>query len=48
MAETIGETLLLADMGETFVLSSRAIWTKPLALALAVDPRQTVCGEAVV
>ena len=47
MAETIGETLLLADTGETFVLSSRAIWTKPLALALAVDPRQTVCGEAV-
>ncbi|HEX8553987.1 MAG TPA: DNA cytosine methyltransferase [Sphingomonas sp.] len=40
MAETIGETLLLADTGETFVLSSRAIWTKPLALALSVDPRQ--------
>lgn len=40
MAETIGETLLLADLGETFMLSSRAIWTKPLALALAVDPRQ--------
>lgn len=40
MAETIGETLLLADLGERFALSSRAIWTKPLALALAVDPRQ--------
>lgn len=40
MAETIGETLLLADLGETFTLSSRAIWTKPLAMALAVDPRQ--------
>lgn len=40
MAETIGETLLLASMGETFVLSSREIWTKPLAVALAVDPRQ--------
>lgn len=45
MAETIGETLLLADMGETFVLSERAIWVKPLALALAVDSRQEVCGE---
>jgi hypothetical protein len=40
MAETIGETLLLADMGETFTLSSREIWVKPLALALAVDPVQ--------
>lgn len=45
MAETIGETLLLADAGETFVLSSREIWTRPLALALSVDPRQEVCGE---
>jgi site-specific DNA-cytosine methylase len=44
MAETIGETLLLAAMGETFVLSSREIWTKPLALALAVDPRQPTDG----
>lgn len=40
MAETIGETLLLANMGETFTLSSREIWVKPLALALAVDPTQ--------
>ncbi|MBI0530339.1 DNA cytosine methyltransferase [Sphingomonas sp. TX0522] len=40
MAETIGETLLLASMGETFMLSSREIWTKPLAMALTVDPRQ--------
>ena len=44
MAETIGETLLLADLGERFTLSSRAIWTKPLALALAVDPRQAIDG----
>jgi hypothetical protein len=40
MAETIGETLLLAEAGETFMLSSREIWVKPLALALAVDPTQ--------
>lgn len=47
MAETIGETLLLAEAGETFVLSSREIWVRPLAIALAVDPRQTLCGEGV-
>lgn len=40
MAETIGETLLLAGMGETFTLSTREIWVKPLALALAVDTDQ--------
>lgn len=40
MAETIGETLLLADAGETFFLSSREIWAKPGALALAVDNNQ--------
>lgn len=47
MAETIGETLLLADSGQTFMLSSREIWTKPLALALAVDPKQEIYGEVV-
>lgn len=47
MAETIGETLLLADTGETFVLSSRDIWVRPGALALSVDPRQNVCGEQI-
>lgn len=40
MAETIGETLLLAGMGETFQLSSQQIWVKPLALALTVDTDQ--------
>lgn len=40
MAEVIGEALLLASMGETFTLSSREIWVKPLALALAVNPDQ--------
>jgi hypothetical protein len=40
MAEVIGEALLLASMGETFILSSREIWVKPLALALAVNPDQ--------
>ena len=40
MAETIGETILLAEQGETFFLSSREIWVKPGALALAVDNNQ--------
>lgn len=40
MAETIGETLILASIGETFQLSTRQIWVKPLALALAVDNDQ--------
>jgi hypothetical protein len=44
MADTIGETLLLAQMGETFMLSSRGIWVKPLALALAVDNHQPIIG----
>lgn len=40
MAETIGETILLAQQGESFFLSSREIWVKPGALALAVDNDQ--------
>jgi site-specific DNA-cytosine methylase len=44
MAETIGETLLLAGEGESFALDSRQIWVKPLALALSVDSRQEVHG----
>jgi site-specific DNA-cytosine methylase len=40
MATTIGETLLLAIAGEGFTLSTREIWVKPGALALAVDSRQ--------
>lgn len=40
MAETIGETILLAEQGETFFLSSREIWVKPGALAIAVDNDQ--------
>jgi hypothetical protein len=40
MAETIGEAIILADLGETFFLSSAEIWVKPGALALAVDNDQ--------
>lgn len=40
MAETIGETMILADMGESFFLSPHEIWAKPGALALAIDNGQ--------
>jgi site-specific DNA-cytosine methylase len=40
MAETIGETIILARLGESFMLSTREIWVKPGALALAVDNDQ--------
>lgn len=40
MAETIGEALLAASMGETFQLSAREIWVKPGALALTVNNDQ--------
>lgn len=36
IAEVMGETLLLAWSGETFTLSSRPVWVRPVALALAV------------
>ena len=41
MAETIGETILLAEQGETFFLSTREIWVKPGAMALAIDNDQS-------
>lgn len=40
MAGVIGEALLLADMGETFTLSTRDIWVAPLRISLAVDTDQ--------
>jgi site-specific DNA-cytosine methylase len=40
MAEEIGEALLLASLGETFTLSTKAIWVSPYRMALAVDTRQ--------
>lgn len=36
----IGEALLLADLGETFTLSTKTIWVSPLRVALAVDTDQ--------
>jgi site-specific DNA-cytosine methylase len=40
MAETIGEAIILSRIGESFTLSSKEIWVKPGALALAVDNQQ--------
>lgn len=37
IAEVMGETLLLAWSGETFLLSSRPVWVRPVAMALAVQ-----------
>jgi site-specific DNA-cytosine methylase len=36
IAEVMGTTLLLAESGETFTLSSVPIWVRPVAVALAV------------
>jgi site-specific DNA-cytosine methylase len=40
IAQVMGTTLLLAWSGETFVLSSQAIWVKPIALALCVGTQE--------
>lgn len=36
IAEVMGETLLLAMSGETFMLSARPVWVRPLQIALSV------------
>lgn len=36
IAEVMGETLLLARAGETFMLSARPVWVRPLQIALSV------------
>lgn len=37
IAHVMGTTLLLAGMGETFMLSSMPIWVRPVAVALSVS-----------
>jgi hypothetical protein len=34
----MGQTLLLAWAGETFILSAQPVWVQPLAIALSVSP----------
>ncbi|WP_029046223.1 DNA cytosine methyltransferase [Cupriavidus sp. amp6] len=36
IAEVMGTTLLLAETGETFMLSATPVWVRPVAIALAV------------
>lgn len=36
IAETIGQTLLMAWSGQTFALSAQPIWVRPIAIALSV------------
>ncbi|MEX3917952.1 DNA cytosine methyltransferase [Paraburkholderia sp. BR10872] len=38
VAEVMGTTLLLAESGETFQLSSTPVWVRPVALALTLPP----------
>ncbi|MBD9629787.1 DNA cytosine methyltransferase [Pseudomonas sp. PDM19] len=40
IAHVMGTTLLLAGMGETFMLSSMPIWVQPVAVALSVSCNQ--------
>lgn len=40
IGEVMGTTLLLAGMGETFMLSSMPIWVRPVAVALSVAQTQ--------
>jgi len=37
IASVMGKTLLMAQTGQSFLLSSEEIWVRPLAIALAVD-----------
>ncbi|MDS0850089.1 DNA cytosine methyltransferase [Burkholderia cenocepacia] len=39
IAEAMGTTLLLAESGETFMLSSTPVWVRPIAIALTVAPQ---------
>jgi hypothetical protein len=36
IAEVMGTTLLLAESGETFMLSATPVWVRPVAIALSV------------
>ena len=45
IASTMGRTLLLAWSGETFMLSTDAIWVSPLEVALSLDSRQPGLDE---
>lgn len=39
-AGVMGTTLLLAEQGETFMLSNTPIWVRPVAVALSVAQQE--------
>lgn len=43
IAHVMGTTLLLAEAGETFMLSSMPIWVQPVAVGLSVSQRISLC-----
>ena len=45
IASVIGQTLLLAWSGETFVLGSTPIWVRDVAVAVAVDQKANVIEQ---
>lgn len=45
IASTMGRTLLLAWSGETFMLSTEAIWVQPLEVALALEGQSPAFDE---
>ncbi|AOY99918.1 hypothetical protein BKK81_12185 [Cupriavidus sp. USMAHM13] len=44
IAEVMGTTLLLAETGETFSLSSTPVWVRPVAIALTVAQQTEGAG----
>ncbi|HGS7886091.1 TPA: hypothetical protein ACMFPZ_000978 [Pseudomonas aeruginosa] len=40
IAGVMGTTLLLAEAGETFMLSNTPIWVRPVAVALSVAQQE--------
>lgn len=42
IAEVMGTTLLLAEFGETFSLSSASIWVRPIAIALTLPAANSI------
>lgn len=42
IADVMGTTLLLAEAGETFMLSSISVWVQPVAIALSVSQQELV------
>lgn len=40
LAGVMGTTLLLAEQGETFMLSNTPIWVRPVAVALSVAQQE--------